>query len=425
MTIDKKKTRIIAVMALLLYIIAIFWFTVFKRSIGIYSAQFDLFWSYKRWLSGDWLFGKEILLNIVMFMPLGFLLSACTGKGKWQLPVIVVSAALISGLIETLQLQLMRGLFEYDDIISNTVGAIAGWIVFHIVQDVMPSKHVNFVIVTISAVFVIGCCVVYLSGGSEVEADTTSLTFCFQVDDAELNGNRLMLSGFVVDYEQEPEKPIIILKSESSEIEFVLDGGLVRNDVNNYFRCNYDYTDSGFKAAGEINLTEEYQVFLNLGWPLNIPTGVYITGSDIHYAPTTQFREPEAVGTEIDEIIENGYLRAYRPDYQCWVYQYEGALYWIVDEDFYFEDDGSTYIQYQLYTTQPEKLPAVRQENGWDWDNIGGYFEEYELEGNFGQYRVMKRELPTEYSITSILTGYHKDGKWVWREYFRPIYEFD
>ena len=84
--------------------------------------------------------------------------------------------------------------------------------------------------------------------------------------------------------------------------------------------------------------------------------------------------------------------------------------------------DGSTYIQYQLWTTQKDRLPEKRLENGHFWDNIGGYFEEYEIRGNFGQYRVMKRELPTAYAITTIVTGYYKDGAWIWKEYFQPRY---
>lgn len=83
-----------------------------------------------------------------------------------------------------------------------------------------------------------------------------------------------------------------------------------------------------------------------------------------------------------------------------------------------------SYIQYQLWTTQTEKLPQERLDNNWLWDNIGGNFEEYEMQSDFGEYRVMRRELPTEYAITAIVTGYHKDGKWIWRNYFRPIYEF-
>ena len=131
-----------------------------------------------------------------------------------------------------------------------------------------------------------------------------------------------------------------------------------------------------------------------------------------------------AGGADLDEIVENGVLRVSRPDCHCWVYQKGWSLYWIADKDFAFEEDGTTYIQYQLYTTQTERLPEKRLAKGHLWDNIGGYFEKYELEGDFGGYRVMKRDIPTAYSVTSIVTGYYKNGEWIWKNYFRPFYQF-
>ena len=73
---------------------------------------------------------------------------------------------------------------------------------------------------------------------------------------------------------------------------------------------------------------------------------------------------------------------------------------------------------------QIQNLPEKRLAHQNYWDNIGGYFEDYELEGDFGDYRVMKREIPTAYSVTSIVTGYYKNGEWIWKNYFRPIYSF-
>jgi hypothetical protein len=77
-----------------------------------------------------------------------------------------------------------------------------------------------------------------------------------------------------------------------------------------------------------------------------------------------------------------------------------------------------------MWTTQIQNLPEKRLAHHNYWDNIGGFFEDYELEGDFGDYRVMKREIPTAYSVTSIVTGYYKNGEWIWKNYFRPIYSF-
>ena len=86
--------------------------------------------------------------------------------------------------------------------------------------------------------------------------------------------------------------------------------------------------------------------------------------------------------------------------------------------------DGDTIIQYQLSTTQAESIPQQRLENGWNWDNIGFYFSKNELiEWNTGKYRVAKKSIPTEYSVTKIWTGNYNDG-WIWIQNFRPYYQF-
>lgn len=117
---------------------------------------------------------------------------------------------------------------------------------------------------------------------------------------------------------------------------------------------------------------------------------MYITGTDIHYAKQKDFIVPDVAGTDLEEIVQHGYLRVYRPDRACYVYQYKGYLYWLADKGFAFEEDGTTYIQYHLWTTQIEKLPHKRLKNKWYWDNIGGFFEKYEITKrmNCGRYRV-------------------------------------
>ena len=202
-------------------------------------------------------------------------------------------------------------------------------------------------------------------------------------------------------------------------VRLVTKCGVSRPDVNHYFHGNRDYTNTGFSAQGEVDSTNEYEVFIQWShWTMPLSTGVYIKGDSVRYAAESQYKEPELSSL----FISQGTLRLYRPEDHCWVYQYDNSLYWVADQEYYFEPDGSTYIQYQLWTTQPEKLPQNRIDNGWYWDNIGGNFEDYEIRDNFGKYRVMRREIPLQYSITSIETGYYVDGEWKWKGFFRPIY---
>jgi hypothetical protein len=99
--------------------------------------------------------------------------------------VITGTAILFSFTIEMLQLFLMRGLFEWDDVFSNTLGAAIGVALYILVSMLASGKCRTAVVITfISLVFMIACIGVYIHGrgASGVEADTTSRAYCFQID---------------------------------------------------------------------------------------------------------------------------------------------------------------------------------------------------------------------------------------------------
>ena len=415
----------------LIYIFTVLWFTILKRSTGYHVAQFELFWSYKKWIGGDTDIGQEIMANIAMFIPFGFLLSAMLSptrhSSRMRTIVVIVLALAFSLLIETLQLFMMRGLFEWDDLISNSCGAVIGVVMYGVLEKLLKEKPRTIVILSIGAVFIVTCLGVFIRGGGNigVEADTTSRAYCFQVDSSSFNNGEIELTGFTFRYEHPDGEPALILRSKEDEVKLTTEYGLPRPDVNEYFLCEHDYTNCGFAAVGSIEPDTEYEIFIRWPWSPEISTGVYIDSDGVHYNPLADFIAPEIEDApDLKEIVNDGTLRVYRPDFHCWVYQKDWYLYWIVDQDFNFEEDGSTYIQYQMWTTQTDNLPEKRLAHGNLWDNIGGHFEKYELEGDFGPYRVMKRKIPTAYSVTSIVTGYYKNGEWIWKNYFRPIYEF-
>ena len=73
--IETKQKQKIQLIFLPIYIFTVLWFTVLSRPTGYHVAQLELFWSYKRWLAGDMNLGIEIMANIAMFVPYGFLMS--------------------------------------------------------------------------------------------------------------------------------------------------------------------------------------------------------------------------------------------------------------------------------------------------------------------------------------------------------------
>lgn len=66
---------------------------------------------------------NQILTNIIMFIPVGVL---TFWIWKWR---GLYAAVGLSCIIELLQLVTSRGLFEFDDMIHNIVGAVLGAII--------------------------------------------------------------------------------------------------------------------------------------------------------------------------------------------------------------------------------------------------------------------------------------------------------
>ena len=149
----------------------------------------------------------------------------------------------------------------------------------------------------------------------------------------------------------------------------------------------------------------------------------YFSKGELMYCLPEDYVSLDVLGTYLEEIVKGGVLRVCRPDVGMYVYQYENELYWIAEPYYGFVDEDAV-VEFQMHTTQIEKLPEDRLANNWLWSNIGFPFNSNELlEEDTGKYRVTKCALPIEYSITKIWTGTHIED-WVWKNSFRPWYEF-
>ena len=429
--IGRNNRHLITYIVLFIYIAAILWYTVFSRSMTYEIPQTELFWSYRKWFSGDLYYRKEILNNIAMFMPFGFLLNEVFYQNNKKVNcwfIIFILSVFFSMFIEILQIIFVRGLAELDDILNNTLGSILGICFYELLRLLIKGRRFMVICTAVEVFFALICCFIFIIGKERVpyNTDNSSNAFCFQIEKAVIDENKLYLNGFAFEYDRTPTTPKIMLrKTSSGELTpFTVKYGSTRTDINDYFFSEFDYTNVGFEASGNIIADDEYEIMVRWPWSITVSSGVFVTGENIHYvshvaSPTGgAFTEPELS----EKFVLNGTLLLYRPDFHLWIYQYKNALYWIADKEFQFEDNNETYIQLMLETTQVDKLPIYRQI--YRNDNIGGFFEEYELTGDFGNYRVMKRDLPTEYSITSVMTGYYKNKTWIWKNYFRPIYLF-
>lgn len=105
--------------AIAAYLFFVFVETVLIRKAGV-SADFrpELFWS---WKVPD--LRAQIYSNVLMFVPFGMLIGL---KISWK---SIPAAAGCSLIVEMIQLLSHRGVFEFDDVIHNTIGAVIGFLI--------------------------------------------------------------------------------------------------------------------------------------------------------------------------------------------------------------------------------------------------------------------------------------------------------
>lgn len=122
--LDKKQKFVTWMLAN--YIMLVLFFTVFgRRSWDYYRYNFEWGYSYLEVLrNGNMDLAIQIGANIIIFIPIGYMSYYLFKKNR--LCKGLLSGAIISVLIELLQLGLKRGTCELDDLVSNLTGTMIG-----------------------------------------------------------------------------------------------------------------------------------------------------------------------------------------------------------------------------------------------------------------------------------------------------------
>jgi len=119
--------RVILYFLFALYLAVVLFLTVFRGNQMNWQINLHLFRAWREALNNfsqhRWL---NVLLNIAMFLPLGFLLPLLGKKFRKWYSVFPVGFC-FSLFIELLQLALARGVFDVDDLFCNTLGAGMGF----------------------------------------------------------------------------------------------------------------------------------------------------------------------------------------------------------------------------------------------------------------------------------------------------------
>lgn len=122
---------------LIFYLFVVLSVTLFRRS-GVWNGQIiSFFYSYKdAWIKASETAWRNIILNILMFVPLGFWLPV--GKKRFRVfwKTYLVGCILTVG-IECFQLIFSLGLFEVADVFNNTLGTMIGYGFYKIVEYIV------------------------------------------------------------------------------------------------------------------------------------------------------------------------------------------------------------------------------------------------------------------------------------------------
>ena len=90
-----------------------------------------------RYEAGTYLFYKNILGNVLLFLPFGFFVGYFIKVKK--VSVMLLLTFIVSLSIETIQLSIGR-VFDVDDVILNVLGGLIGFILYKVLNKVIPDK---------------------------------------------------------------------------------------------------------------------------------------------------------------------------------------------------------------------------------------------------------------------------------------------
>lgn len=124
-----------------IYILCLFQVVTFQDDVSWATNNFIPFKEIMRYNITSRLFFKNVLGNMIMFLPFGFFVSFYLKSEKITLPLFLILIASIS--IEIVQLLIGR-VYDVDDIILNILGGLLGYGIYFILKRI-GERLPNFV----------------------------------------------------------------------------------------------------------------------------------------------------------------------------------------------------------------------------------------------------------------------------------------
>ena len=148
----------ILMLGFIMYVIALFEVVTFQ-DVSWSSSNFIPFKEMLRYEFGTKLFFKNVVGNMIMFIPFGFFISYFLKLKK--IYAIFFLTLLTSITIETTQLLIGR-VFDIDDIFLNIIGGLFGYFIFRIIYKIKFLKKESIYNIIISVILIL--IILYLLG---------------------------------------------------------------------------------------------------------------------------------------------------------------------------------------------------------------------------------------------------------------------
>ena len=162
----KSDKKIYIHKELLTYLFGIYIMCLFSvvtyQDVESYGNNFTPFKEMFRYTLGSNLFIKNVIGNMVMFMPYGFFTGYFLKINK--VSVVLLLSMLVSTSIEIIQGYIGR-VFDIDDIILNVIGSIIGFLIYKLfnkIKDRLPKILRNTIFYSIIILILIVLFILYL-----------------------------------------------------------------------------------------------------------------------------------------------------------------------------------------------------------------------------------------------------------------------
>ena len=133
---NKKKFSVgneLMMLTFVVYVLCLFQIVTSGDVSGVHGINVTLFKELTRYQIGSRLFNRNIVGNIIMFVPFGFFTSYYLKLDKKR--IIFYVTLIVSVVIEFIQLKIGRA-FDVDDIILNMFGGMLGYYLYRLMDRI-------------------------------------------------------------------------------------------------------------------------------------------------------------------------------------------------------------------------------------------------------------------------------------------------